>query len=165
MPMMVSSHHEPRLFVVAFAMLWFSAALQCYFRRGATLGQKRWSPRAGKITNWEGSLFTLKTNLGKCWRRNQEALMAMSPEEWPGALTSEGAGTNYVSAGLRRPAALPFEGDGKSARLIGFLNAFFDGIQEATATDEDLLGGRSYESPQKGLAAIWRKAGLAISFP
>ncbi|MCC6883286.1 MAG: hypothetical protein IT576_14125 [Verrucomicrobiales bacterium] len=119
----------------------------------------------GKITSWEGGQIPLKPNRGKFWRWNQEALMAMSLEEWAGALTSGGAETNYASVGLRRHDALPFDGDGKSARLIGFLNALFDGIDEATATNEYLPGGRRYETLQTDLAAAWRKGGIAITFP
>lgn len=91
--------------------------------------------------------------------------MTMSPEGWAGALTSGGSGTNCASSGLRRHDALPFDGDGKSAWLIGFLNDLFDGKDEATATNEYLPGGRRYESLQKGLTAAWRRAWLAITFP
>lgn len=154
----------PSLPCCGYLALW--RALGCVCAAGERPWVRSDGHRArGRTTSWEGGQITLKPNRGKFWRWHQEALMAMSPEEWAGALTSGGAGTNDASAGLRRHDALPSDGDGKSARLIGFLNDLFDGKDEATATNEYLPGGRRYESLQKGLAVAWRKAGLAITFP
>lgn len=95
---------------------------------------------------------------------NIKDLMAISNQQWAMALTDGNAPLNYHSANLLLYYFLRIDGDGKGEKLVDYLKARTEGMDEEEASTKILLAGRSYEELQKDVAEGWRSEGLKLSF-
>ena len=95
---------------------------------------------------------------------NLKRLMTITGSEWASDLASPNSPPNYPSANLLFYYFLRLEGEGNGERFVTYLKALAEGTPEATARDEILLEGRTYEELEEDVAKAWRSEGLRLTF-
>ncbi len=106
---------------------------------------------------WEGTLDMMPLT----------KLLAIEPEEWAEALTSEDhlASKNYASAAILAHYFHHEDDKGDAAHLIAWLQALKHGAPLQEATQTHLLRGRTHQNIEKEITKTMRREGLKITFP
>lgn len=93
-----------------------------------------------------------------------DEFMSISDQKWDADLADGNARRNYSSANILLYYFLRMDGEGKGEKLVSYLKARIEGMNEEEARTEILLAGRTYEQLQTDVVESWRSEGLKITF-